>query len=184
MKDTQEEGHLLKALLRQLFAAIGAEDVDADALQRNLPAVGQEKFLLVDGRHVGLQVHPAGAGLQLSAGAWFAWFQGGHCFRVQHLLVEPHQLGLHVRKKQLVDFVQLEDHTEVTLEFNSEIGEYHFSFENVIHNLVPRQTSGVDEDLEGELQPGVHLPSSRLSFAFFSSSLEMRKLRSSIRGFS
>lgn len=39
------------------------------------------------------------------------------------------------------------------------------------------KSRAVHQQLEGELQPGVHLPSSRFSLAFFSSSLHFSRVR-------
>lgn len=46
--------------------------------------------------------------------------------------------------------------------------KYHISFENMIHNSMAREACPIDKELDGKLQPGVHLPPPGLSFAFFS----------------
>lgn len=42
----------------------------------------------------------------------------------------------------------------------------------MVHDSVPREASAIDQELEGELQPGIHLPPPRLALAFFSSFLQ------------
>lgn len=55
---------------------------------------------------------------------------------------------------------------------------YHIPFKNVIHNLMPRQTSSIHQQLKREFQTRVHFPPPRLSLAFFASSLRFRRVHS------
>lgn len=72
------------------------------------------------------------------------------------LLIEPDQSGPRVRLEQLIDLVD------------------HVALEYMIHHLVPRQRSGVYQQLEGKLQTWVHLPATRFPLAFFSAFLELQ----------
>lgn len=53
--------------------------------------------------------------------------------------------------------------------FNSNI--YHIPLKYVVHDFVTLQSRSVDQQLERKLQPRIHLPPTRFSLAFFSSSL-------------
>lgn len=46
----------------------------------------------------------------------------------------------------------------------------------MVHDGMSWEAGTVDEQLEGELQPGVHLPPPRLALAFFSSFLVIKEL--------
>lgn len=80
-------------------------------------------------------------------------------FRFLDFLVKPDQGGPDVWLKQVVDLVQ------------------HVSVEYMIHDFVPWQSGSVHQKLEGEFQPGIHLPASGLPLAFFSSFLRNDKRR-------
>lgn len=54
---------------------------------------------------------------------------------------------------------------------------YHVSFKNVVHDLMSGEAGGVDEELEGEFQPGVHFPSSGFALAFFSTTLKCNEMK-------
>ena len=42
----------------------------------------------------------------------------------------------------------------------------------MVHDVGPGQAGAVDEQLEGELQPRVHLPAARLALAFLAAPLQ------------
>lgn len=146
----------VEAFFGQLFRDVDTKHVDADAGEGTSPTVSQEQ--LVFGT-----AHGGWPGDRCSwrrcSCPWRPRSRVvGRCFGFFHLLVEPEKLVPHVRKEQLVDFVQ------------------HVALEDVVHDLMSRQASAVHQQLEGELQPGIHLPSTGLAFAFFSSSLRFDRV--------
>lgn len=44
---------------------------------------------------------------------------------------------------------------------------HHVALKDIVHDLMPWQSRSVHEQLEGELEPRVHLPATRLPLAFF-----------------
>lgn len=55
--------------------------------------------------------------------------------------------------------------------YNNISNIYHIPLKYVVHDLVALQSRSIDQQLESEFQTRIHLPATRLSLAFFSSSL-------------
>lgn len=51
---------------------------------------------------------------------------------------------------------------------------HHVPLEDMVHNLMPRQSGGIHQQLKGELEPWVHLTPAGLSLAFLPPALRVR----------
>lgn len=76
--------------------------------------------------------------------------------RLFHFLIVPDEGGPHMRYKQQVDLVQ------------------HVTFEDMVHDFMSGQLRRVHQELKGEFQAGVHLPSPRLPLAFLPPFLQVQ----------